>query len=280
MSKAMQLKDRIKNIAKSKNISAQIVMQNYMLERLLERISLSAYSSNFILKGGLLIAAMVGLDSRATMDMDTTIRNVELNVDTMTDVFKAICSVPMADEVEFSIKRAVEIREAAEYTGVRISIEAKYHTLITPLKIDISTGDKVTPKEIMFKFNLMFEPRSIDILAYNLETVLSEKLETVISRSVQSTRPRDYYDIYMLYKFQSQNLDKRLLKEALLATASYRQSLDLIKQYPSILEAIINSDAMSLHWKSYQSKFSYAKDIDFVDVCISIKEILDSLQVV
>ena len=249
MSNAMQLKDRIKNIAKSKKIPAQIVMQNYMLERLLERISLSSYSSNFILKGGFLIAAMVGLDSRATMDMDTTIRNMELNIDTISDVFSEICSVPVDDEVEFSIKRVVEIRESAEYTGVRISIEAKYYTMLTPLKIDISTGDRITPKEIVFEYALMFEPRSIDILAYNIETVIAEKLETIISRGIQSTRPRDYYDIYMLNNFSSQNLDKRLLKEALIATASYRQSLDIIRQYHDVLNSVMKSELMHMHWK-------------------------------
>jgi predicted nucleotidyltransferase component of viral defense system len=170
-------------------------MQNYMLERLLERISLSFYKSNFILKGGFLIAAMVGLDTRATMDMDATLRGLPVNAETITKMFEEICRIPVNDDVTFSIKRTEEIRESANYAGLRVTLEAQYPPMAVPLKIDITTGDKITPREIVYEFKLLLEPRSIKVLAYNLETIIAEKLETVISRGDQNTRPRDYYDI-------------------------------------------------------------------------------------
>jgi predicted nucleotidyltransferase component of viral defense system len=194
MNNAMQLKAMIKNISKSKNISAQIIMQNYMLERLLERISLSPYQSNFILKGGFLIAAMVGLDTRATMDMDATIKGLPVNVETITTMFEEICRIPVNDDITFSIKRTEVIRKDAEYPGLRVALDAEFPPMAVPLKIDITAGDKITPKEIVYEFKLLLEPRTIKILAYNLETIIAEKLETVISRGDQNTRLRDYYE--------------------------------------------------------------------------------------
>jgi len=169
---AMQLKATIMNISKSKNISAQIVMQNYMLERLLERISVSRYQSNFILKGGFLIAAMVGLDTRATMDMDATVRGLAVNQDTVMHMFEEISGISVNDDISFSVKSLEEIHEGHEYSGLRVTLEAKYPPMVVPLKIDITTGDQITPREIVYEFKLLLEARSIKILAYNLETVM------------------------------------------------------------------------------------------------------------
>ena len=277
MNNAMQLKAVIRNMAKSKNISAQIIMQNYMLERLLERISISPYKSNFILKGGFLIAAMVGLDTRATMDMDATLRGLPVNAETITKVFEEICNIPLNDDVTFSLKRTEEIRESSDYAGLRITLEAKYPPMRVPLKIDITTGDKITPREIVYEFRLLLEPRSIQVLAYNLETIIAEKLETVISRGDQNTRPRDYYDIYIIRQLQWQNINPVSLHAALTATAQNRNTLLLFDQYHEILQTIETSDIMKDHWIDYQSQFDYAKDIQYSDVCITIREILDSL---
>jgi predicted nucleotidyltransferase component of viral defense system len=224
---AMQLKATIRNVSKSRNISAQIVMQNYMLERLLERVSVSLYQSNFILKGGFLIAAMVGLDTRATMDMDATIRGLPVNEDAMRRMFKEICDISINDDICFSVKRIENIREDDEYAGLRVMLEARYQQMVVPLKIDITTGDQITPREIAYEYKLLLEPRSIEVLAYNLETVMAEKLETVISRGDQNTRSRDYYDIFILRKLQWQNIEPDALRLALAATATKRNSLSL-----------------------------------------------------
>ena len=229
MKNAMQLKALLKNMAKQKNISAQLVLQNYMLERLLERVSVSKYHDNFILKGGFLIAAMVGLDTRATMDMDATLKGYPVNEETVQKMFEEICAIELNDDVTFTFRQIGEIREGDEYTGYRVALTADYPPMAVPLKLDITTGDKITPKEIEYSFKLLLEDRSISILAYNLETILAEKLETVISRSDQNTRPRDYYDIYVLMKLQSHNVVLSSLKDALAATCNKRGSAEVWK---------------------------------------------------
>ena len=174
MKNAMQLKAIIKNLAKEKHISAQLVMQNFMLERLLERISISKYQQNFILKGGFLIATMVGLDTRATMDMDATIKGLPVNEQTVREMFEEICKIELEDDVTFSFRSIGEIREGDVYAGYRVSLSANYPPMAVPLKLDITTGDKITPKEIEYQFKLLLEDRSISVLAYNLETIMAE----------------------------------------------------------------------------------------------------------
>ncbi|MFI3202647.1 MAG: nucleotidyl transferase AbiEii/AbiGii toxin family protein [Eubacteriales bacterium] len=277
MKNAMQLKAIIKNLAKEKHISAQLVMQNYMLERLLERISLSEYSGNLILKGGFLIAAMVGLDCRATMDMDVTIQGLPLNEDSIRVAFEEICSIEINDDVTFSIRSVGEIREGDEYTGYRIALTANYPPMAVPLKLDVTTGDKITPKEIEYKFRLLLEERDISILAYNLETVLAEKLETILSRADQNTRPRDYYDVYILRKLQFNNIRAIELKAALYATTEKRGSTNILSQYKKIMEVIRNSEVMQKQWLNYQKNFEYVNDILFMDTCVVIEEIMEEL---
>ena len=177
MKNAMQLKAYVKNLAKEKNISAQIVLQNYMLERLLERISVSEYHDNFILKGGFLLAAMVGLDTRATMDMDATIKGLPVTKETISEMFVEICKINIDDDINFEFSGIADIREDDEYGGYRVSLSGNYPPMAVPLKIDITTGDKITPREMMYSFNLMFEERSINVLAYTVETILAENLK-------------------------------------------------------------------------------------------------------
>ena len=278
MKNAMQLKAIIKNLAKEKHISAQLVMQNFMLERLLERISVSEYQQNFILKGGFLIAAMVGLDTRATMDMDATIKGLPVNEQTVRKMFEEICKIELDDDVTFCLRSIGEIREGDEYTGYRVSLSANYPPMAVPLKLDITTGDKITPKEIEYQFKLLLEDRSISVLAYNLETIMAEKLETVISRGDQNTRPRDYYDIYILAKLQYSNIESNSLKAALNATAQKRGSSEVLKSYHKIMEVVRNSEIMQKQWKNYQKDFEYATDIIFEDVCDAVVQIMDEIQ--
>ena len=278
MKNAMQLKAILKNMAKQKNISAQLVLQNYMLERLLERVSVSKYRNNFILKGGFLIAAMVGLDTRATMDMDATLKGYPVNEETVRKMFEEICAIELNDDVTFAFRQIGEIREGDEYTGYRVALTANYPPLAVPLKLDITTGDKITPREIEYSFKLLLEDRSISILAYNLETILAEKLETVISRSDQNTRPRDYYDIYVLTKLQAHNIDLPSLKEALAATCGKRGSAEIVKGYITIMERVKNSTVMQEQWVKYQQEFDYASDIPFDDTCDTVVRIMKSLE--
>lgn len=277
MRNAMQLKAVIKNIAKEKHISAQLVMQNYMLERLLERISISKYQQNFILKGGFLIAAMVGLDTRATMDMDATIKGMPVNEQIVREMFEEICKIELADDVSFHFRGIGEIREGDLYAGYRVSLSADYPPMAVPLKLDITTGDKITPKEITYQFKLLLENRSISVLAYNLETVLAEKIETVISRGDQNTRPRDYYDIYILTKLQYSNIDIGILKTALDATVEKRGSKKVLKGYRKIMDVVKNSEIIQKQWDNYRKDFEYAADIAFVNVCNTIVQLMDNL---
>lgn len=196
MKNAMQLKAIMKKLAKENQISAQLVLQNYMLERFLERVSLSPYRDNYIIKGGFLISSMVGLNSRATMDMDATIKGYPVTQDTVQKMIEKILTVPVDDDITFTFKSIGEIREGDEYTGYRVALTADFPPMAVPLKLDITTGDKITPREIQYDYKLMLEDRHIQVMAYNLATILAEKLETVISRSDQNTRPRDYYDVY------------------------------------------------------------------------------------
>ena len=276
----MQLKALIKKIAKEKHISAQLVMQNFMLERLLERISVSRYQQNFILKGGFLIAAMVGLDTRATMDMDATIKGLPVNEQTIREMFDEICKIELDDDVTFNFRSIGKIREEDEYTGYRISLSANYPPMAVPLKLDLTTGDKITPKEIEYHFKLLLENRSISILAYNLETIMAEKLETVISRGDQNTRPRDYYDIYILAKLQSSNIDLNSLKVALNATTKKRGSKAVVENYYRIMDIVRSSEVMQKQWYNYRKDFEYATDIAFEDACDTVVRLLDSLRVI
>lgn len=276
MKNAMQLKAVIKNISKDKHISAQLVMQNYMLERLLERISVSKYHQNFILKGGFLIAAMVGLDTRATMDIDATIKEWPVNEESIKKMFLDICKIDVHDDVVFEFKKIGEIREGDEYTGYRVSLSANYPPMAVPLKLDITTGDKITPREIEYRFKLLLEDREISVLAYNLETVLAEKLETIVSRGDQNTRPRDYYDVYILSKLQYKNIKTECLKAALKATSKKRGSSDILKNYKNIIDVVRSSDAMIKQWKTYQKDLEYATDISFSEVCDAVVQMMDS----
>ena len=274
---ARQLKDLIRNLSKKKSADAQILMRNYMMERFLERISLSEYKNQFILKGGLLVAAMVGLDARATMDLDATIKGTNVSVEDVEMIISQIISIPLDDGVSFRIKRISEIMEEADYPGVRVSMETKFDGVITPLKIDISTGDIITPREIKYNFNLMLENRTIEVWAYNLETVLAEKLETVISRNVTNTRMRDFYDIYILQKLYGEQLSKDVLWDALVATAKKRETLEQIEteDIDEVFDEIQSSSVMENLWKAYQRNYSYSADIPWHTIMKSIRTLYE-----
>ena len=278
MKNATQLKAIVRNISKEKKISAQLVLQNHMLERLLERIALSQYKDNFILKGGFLIASMVGLDTRATMDMDVTIKGEPVNPENIRLMFDEIIKISVDDDISFEFKNINEIREGDDYTGYRVHLVGNFPPMAVPLKLDITTGDKITPKEIQYEYKTMFDEKSIFVLAYNLETVISEKLETILSRGDQTTRPHDYYDVYILWKLQQQNINLDHLKVALTTTANKRNSLGLMKQYQNTMSVVRGSGFMLEQWQKYQHSFDYAKEISLKETCDSVIEVMNRLE--
>ena len=268
---AKQLKDLIRNLSKKKSADAQLLMRNYMMERFLERMSLSEYRNKFILKGGMLVAAMVGLDARSTMDIDATIKGANVNVEDVKNIINSIISVPLDDGVTFRIKAVSEIMDEADYPGVRLTMETEFDGVRTPLKIDISTGDAITPREIRYNFKLMLEERSIEIWAYNLETVLAEKLETIISRTVTNTRMRDFYDIHMLTEMHGDKLNAAVFHDALLATAGKRETTQYLSDALAVFDEVENSSEMQKLWKAYRKKFFYAAELEWSEIMVSVR---------
>jgi hypothetical protein len=271
-SKGMSLKAKIKNLAKSKDMSAQVVLQNYMFERFLERISKSEYKNKFILKGGMLIAAIVGIDNRSTMDMDATLKGYPLNEDSLSKAINDICSIDVDDDVIFSYIKVESTREDDDYGGYRASIQSVYDTIITPMQIDITTGDAITPREILYRFKMIFDDNTIDIWAYNIETVLAEKYETILRRGEFNTRLRDFYDIYILTK--TQNFNKKLFNEAILKTSKHRGTTHIFENIEKRISVVENSKDLKKLWDKYKKNYSYAKDISFEDIAFVLKELL------
>ena len=272
-SKVMSLKGRIKNYAKSNHIAAQVVLQNYMFECFLSRLSKSDYSEKFVVKGGMLIAAIVGLDTRSTMDLDTTLRNLPLTEEKVMEALNQICKIDMKDDVVFSVISIEPIRKDDIYGGYCVRLDAVYDTIITPLSIDISTGDVITPEAVKYEFNGIFdEDIRINLWGYNIETVIAEKVETILRRGVFSTRPRDFYDVYILVT--TQNYNKEIFKEAFQATAEHRGSLELIADVEEILKQISESSDLRDMWVKYQKKFEYAKAVSYENVLEALRRIV------
>lgn len=271
--KAMSLKAKIRNIAKSKNIPAQVILQNYMFERFLNRLSVSAYKEKFVLKGGMLVAALVGLDNRATMDLDTTLKNLPLTPESIENALNEIFEIDLKDDVIFKLKGVSPIREDDIYGGYRVVLDAIYETIITPMTIDVSTGDVITPNAVKFNFTGIFDDElKFELWAYNIETVLAEKVETILRRNVFNTRPRDFYDTYIL--ITTQEFDKKLFAEALEKTIEHRGTRNQINDYMDTLTIIENSKDLRRMWSNYQEQFAYAKDISFEDTCKSVNELI------
>lgn len=273
MKTSTQLKALIRNLSREKNVKAEILLRNFMLERFLERISLSKYKEQFVLKGGMLIAAIIGVDARSTMDMDTTISGFNLNEEELEIVIKNILAIPLDDGVTMELRKLESIRDEAEYPGIRVSINASLDKTKQTMKIDITTGDQITPRAIEFSYKLMLEDRSISILSYNLETVIAEKMETILSRGTTTTRMRDYYDIHILMILHEKEIDKNILRDAFNKTSRHRNSFENIKsngtEYIQIIE---ESKSLSKLWDQYKSKNNYAADVKWDDAIKSVKK--------
>lgn len=273
MKNAMSLKAKIRNIAKEKNLPAQVILQNYMFERLLVRLSASMYKEKFVLKGGMLVAAIVGLDNRATMDLDTTLKNLPLTPEAIRSALEEVCAILFDDGVTFEIGTISPIRENDIYGGYRVMLNARFDTLLTPLSIDVSTGDAITPHAVQYNFSEIFDDeKSYELWAYNIETVMAEKVETILRRSVFNTRPRDFYDAYILAT--TQKFDRVVFAEALTATAAYRGTTEQIADIPAILQNVEESPELRAMWEKYRKQFAYAEGIEYEKVMHILRSLL------
>ena len=262
-------------MSKSDSNKAMIIIRNYVMERFLERLAVSPYRDNLILKGGTLVSAMVGLDNRSTMDVDTAVKNLTLTEEKAHEIVSEIISIPLDDGMTFTIASVTTIMDDADYPGVRVQLDTCLETMHTPLKIDFSTDDVITPGEILYVIKLIFEDRTISLLAYNLETVLAEKLETILSRGTLNTRMRDFYDIYVLGISQQDNIDADTLGRALINTAEKRGSLPVIDHVGITIDEIENSSALQSLWENYRTSFDYAADIQWETIIRAFRQMYD-----
>ncbi len=271
------LKGKIRNIAISKNLRSQEVLQMFFFERFLERLSVSEYKYNFIIKGGLLISSMIGIDNRTTMDMDTTIKGVALKEDIIRNVISKIINTEVDDGIEFEITGISHILEEDEYENFRVNLIAEFGKIKNDMKIDITTGDAITPKEMEYLYPCMFQKESIRVLAYPLETILAEKYESVIKRNIATTRMRDFYDLYNLYNLRKEEIDFDILKQAIISTSNRRESLSLIKEAMEIIEDIKEDYYLKELWKVYLADNLYVGDLDFLETVKIVETIADKI---
>lgn len=272
-----QIKGRIKSVAKQNNADARTLMRIYMMERFLERLAQSEYRDNFIIKGGILVTAMIGVAHRSTMDIDTSMKNLNLSAEDALRVVNQVKDIDLDDGVSFEVKDVSNIMDEMEYPGIRVTMNANVGRLITPLKIDISTGDVITPRAIEFNYDLLLEDRSISLWSYNLETILAEKLQTVLARGILNTRMRDFYDIRMLLDTYEDKVNKAVLKDAFAATCKKRETDHLQEQAEEIIKIIEADEQLQVLWRAYQKKYSYAAEIDYASVISGVRKLMDSI---
>lgn len=270
-----QIKGRIKSVAKQNNADARTLMRIYMMERFLERLAQSEYRDNFIIKGGILVTAMIGVAHRSTMDIDTSMKNLNLSAEDALRVVNQVKDIDLDDGVSFEVKDVSNIMDEMEYPGIRVTMNANVGRLITPLKIDISTGDVITPRAIEFNYDLLLEDRPISLWSYNLETILAEKLQTVLARGILNTRMRDFYDIRMLLDTYEDKVNKAVLKDAFAATCKKRGTDHLQEQAEEIIKIIEADEQLQVLWRAYQKKYSYAAEIDYASVINGVRKLMN-----
>ncbi len=277
MKNAMQLKAHVNNMAKEAGIPTQALMQSYLLERLLERLSKSTWRDNIVIKGGVLISSLVGVSSRTTMDLDTTVRGFTLTHESAEKVFRDITSVQVDDDWEFEFDRIEDIRETDDYPGIRVHLKGSYAPMLVPLTVDVTTGDRITPDAVEYSYPLLFGEGEISLMAYPIETVLAEKLETVVSRGVTNTRLRDFYDIHVLLGVRRNDINMETLRNALASTCEKRNSQAVIARWTEVLDDVAGDAAMQAQWVTYVRKNPYAKGIALQDCCKAAKNVFVEL---
>ena len=272
------LKEKAANLSKKTNIPNKYLIQNFMFEALLKRISNSKYKNKFIIKGGLLLSSIFGVNLRSTMDLDTTIKGLTLDRDTITKVINEIISIDLEDNVKLEIENIKDIREEKLYSGFEVNLKAEFDGLKTNLMIDITTGDVITYKEVEFKYNTLFDNETINIMTYNYETIIAEKFESIISRNIDNTRMKDYYDLYMFVNLKGSGINKETLKNAIINTSKARETLDYIDNASKYIELISDDSRLKSLWNNYQNNYEYAKNISFKNVINSVQQINNILE--
>ena len=275
-SNANSFKAKIKNMAKDRGIPAQQLQQNFLIEQVLKLIAKSSYKDSFIVKGGYLIGQLIGLDKRTTMDLDVTLKGTTLSQENLISIFEEILS-DSDDVFSFEVDKLEPIRQDDEYGGFSLKLNATFDTLREVVFIDITTGDKITPREITYSMSSLLANETIEVWTYNLETVLAEKLETIISRGVASTRPRDRYDLFTLYHTRKDEIDFDVLREALANTVEKRGSKEAIDIWESQLNSIETDEYQKQLWTRYQRQFKYAQDISFEKSVQIVKELMTTI---
>lgn len=272
-----QIKGRIKNVAKQNGSDPITLLRIYMMERFLERITYSKYKDDFIVKGGILVTSMIGISMRSTMDIDTTIRNFDLTKEETTRIINEIKDISLDDHIEFILNDVSEIMDNMEYPGIRIHMNSKLENLIVPIKIDISTGDVITPREVRYEYPLLLEDKSIQLWSYNLETILAEKIQTILSRGLLNTRMRDFYDITTLFNRYEDSINYNDLSLAFDKTCRKRETLSLLEQYEEILCSISEDSTLQNLWKNYCRKYKYVSHIEFSTNLEIIKQLMSKM---
>lgn len=274
MNTSRQLTDLIKNKARALGLDAQLLLKRYFMEQMLARIAQSEYKTNFILKGGLLISSLIGLSSRTTQDIDVSIVNKPLSIEEIEQVMTNVCKIDLNDNIRYELTNVQEIREEFEYPGIRLSFKVYMDKIVDSLKMDITTGDTITPKEINYGYKLLLEDKVINLCSYPIETIIAEKIESILSKSILGTRMRDYYDIYMLEKLFKDRINKENQKQALLNTCEKRDTTNVLTNPSNIISDIENDWGQQNLWKNYASKNTYVGNVNFEDTIKSIKSIL------
>ena len=269
------IKGRIRSLAEKKNLKSQEILQIYFFERFLDRLSKSQYKNNFVIKGGFLISSLIGIENRTTMDMDTTIKGIALKEERIKEIVEEIININVDDGIRFEIKDISYIREEDEYENFRISLIANVGKTKNPMKLDLTTGDAITPREIEYTYPCIFSQEDIKIMAYPLETILAEKYETIIRRNITTTRMRDFYDLYTLYKLKKDQIDYEILKEAIERTSNKRGSKEIIKDYEEIIKDIKEDSYLRSLWEVYLSENKYIGDLTF-DKVVDVVTILSN----
>jgi len=266
------IKGKIRSLAEKKNLKSQEVLQIYFFERFLERLSKSKYKNNFVIKGGFLISSLIGIENRTTMDMDTTIKGIALKEEKIKDIVEEIININVEDGIRFEIKDISYIREEDEYENFRISLIANVGKTKNPMKLDLTTGDAITPREIEYTYPCIFSKENIKIMAYPLETILAEKYETIIRKNITTTRMRDFYDLYTLYKLKKDDIDYKILKEAIERISDKRVSDEIMQDYDEIIEGIKEDSYLRSLWEVYLNENKYIGDLTFdkVDGVVTI----------
>lgn len=272
-----ELNKKAKEIEKKCNLQHLEIYQRFMFERILERISNSKYRNNFILKGGLLLSAMFGIESRSTRDMDISVKGIDVSKEKIIEVINEILSIDLKDGVEFEVVKITDIRQEDEYGGNKYSIIGKLENLKVSLEIDISTGDEITPKELKYEYDSLFEDKAIYIDSYNIETILAEKIETILRRGQYNARMKDYYDIYFFLTKLKYEINLDILKDAIKNTFTQREAFDYLKDYEQILDGIVLQERMQDYWNTYKRKNEYAKDIEFEDIISILRNFIKDI---